>query len=264
MHEMEVGDLVVYPSKRDRRVYIGRVTGPYRYDPKTEPGYPNLRSVEWLKDFPRSHFTQGALYEVGSALSFFLVKTYAEEFRVALEGKSTPTPVAKDETLAAVAEDIEENTRDFVLKRLAQETKGHPFADFVAHLLGRMGYRTRVSPEGVDGGVDIVAHRDELGFEPPIIKVQVKSTEGSVGDPIVSALYGKVAAGEFGLLVTLGRFTPQATAFAKSKSNLRLIDGTDLVALVFQHYEGFDSLYKGLLPLRRVYVPELIEDEGDE
>ena len=64
-----------------------------------------------------------------------------------------------------------ETTRDFVLKRLAQELKGHPFAHFVAHLLNTMGYRTRVSPEGVDGGIDIVAHKDELGFEPPIIKV---------------------------------------------------------------------------------------------
>jgi restriction system protein len=264
LHEMQVGDLVVYPSKHARRVYVGRVAGPYRHEPKAEHGYPHRRPVEWLNDFPRSHFTQGALYEIGSAMSFFLIKTYADEFRAAIEGKSAPTPVAKDETVAAVTEDIEETTRDFVLKRLAQETKGHPFADFVAHLLGRMGYRTRVSPEGVDGGVDIVAHRDELGFEPPIIKVQVKSTEGSVGDPIVSALYGKVAPGEFGLLVTLGRFTPQATAFAKSKSNLRLIDGDALVELVFQHYEGFDSLYKGLLPLRRVYVPESIEDEGDD
>ena len=49
--------------------------------------------------------------------------------------------------------------------------------------------------------------KDELGFEPPIIKVQVKSSEGSIGDPIVSALYGKVGTGEFGLLVALGTFT---------------------------------------------------------
>lgn len=125
-----------------------------------------------------------------------------------------------------------------------------------------MGYRTRVSPEGPDGGIDIVAHKDELGFEPPIIKVQVKSSEGSIGDPAVSALYGKVSASEFGLLVTLGTFTTQAKNFAKS-SNLRLIDGDDLVQLVFQHYDQFDSRYKGLLPLRRVYVPEVLEESGE-
>ncbi len=91
----------------------------------------------------------------------------------------------------------------------------------------------------------------------------MKSTEGSIGDPIVSALYGKVATNEFGLLVTLGTFTPAARGFARSKSNLRLIDGDELVGLVLQHYDQFDSRYKGLLPMKRVYVPEPLE-EGEE
>lgn len=264
VHEMKLGDIVVYPSKRDRKVHLGRVESDYTYDPKTEPGYPHVGTVKWLREIPRTQFSQGALYEIGSAMSLFLVKNFADEFRVALEGKSAPMPpVAQDESVAAVAEDIEETTRDFVLKRLAQELKGHPFAELVSHLLNTMGYRTRVSPEGPDGGIDIVAHKDELGFEPPIVKVQVKSTEGSTGDPIVSALYGKVGAGEFGLLVTLGTFTAQARNFAKSKSNLRLIDGSELAALIFQHYEQFDSRYKGLLPLRRVYVPEVLEEAGE-
>ncbi len=260
VHEMKVGDLVIYPSKRDRQVHIGQVEGAYVYSPKLEPGYPHQRAVKWLKSFPRTNFSQGALYEIGAAMSLFVVKNFADEFRAAIEGKPAGLSVAQDESVAAVAEDIEETTRDFVLKRLAQEMKGHPFAELVAHLLNTMGYRTRISPEGPDGGIDIVAHKDELGFEPPIVKVQVKSGEGSIGDPIVSALYGKVAAGEFGLLVTLGTFTSQARSFAKSKSNLRLIDGSELVALIFQHYEQFDSRYKGLLPLRRVYVPEVLEE----
>ena len=265
VHEMKPGDIVVYPSKRDRQVHLGRIEGGYNYDPQTESGYPNRRAVKWLRAIPRTHFSQGALYEIGSALSLFLVRNYADEFRAAMEGNAPlPAPVAQDESVAAVAEEIEETTRDFVLKQLAQELKGHPFADFVAHLLNTMGYRTRVSPEGPDGGIDIVAHKDELGFEPPIIKVQVKSTEGSIGDPIVSALYGKVGNGEFGLLVTLGTFTTQATNFAKSKSNLRLVDGDELVRLVFQHYDQFDSRYKGLLPLRRVYVPEVIDADEEQ
>lgn len=262
VHEMKPGDLVVYPSKRDRQVHLGRVEGGYRYDPAMNPGYPQVRAVKWLRAVPRTHFSQGALYEIGSAMSLFQVKNYADEFRAVIEGKTLPAvPVAQDESVAAVAEDIEQTTRDFVLKRLAEELKGHPFADFVAHLLNTMGYRTRVSEEGPDGGIDIVAHKDELGFEPPIIKVQVKSSEGSIGDPAVSALYGKVANSEFGLLVTIGVFTGQARTFAKSKSNLRLIDGEELVDLIFQHYDQFDSRYKGLLPLRRVYVPEAIDTD---
>ena len=56
--------------------------------------------------------------------------------------------------------------------------KGHALAEFIAHLPGTMNYRGRVSPEGPDGRVDIIVYKDELGFEPLIIKVQVKSTEG--------------------------------------------------------------------------------------
>ena len=264
VHEMKVGDLVAYPSKRDRQVHLGRVAGDYQYNPNLEPGYPHLRPVNWAKHIARTNFSQGALYEIGSAMSLFLIKNYADEYRATLEGEAvSTTPVAQDETVSAVVEDIEETTRDFVLKRLAEELKGHPFAEFIAHLLSTMGYRTRVSPEGPDGGIDIVAHKDELGFEPPIIKVQVKSGEGSIGDPAVSALYGKVGGSEFGLLVTLGTFTAQARAFARSKSNLRLVDGEELVRLVFQHYDQFDARYKGLLPMRRVYVPEPI-DTNDE
>lgn len=256
--EVQMGDLVVYPSKIDRHIHVGKVASAHRYDPSLNPEYPNVRDVKWLGEYPRTRFSQGALYEIGSALTLFQVKNYADEFLAALAGEA-PTPADSDEeTAAIVAEEIEATTRDYVLKRLAREAKGYPLEHFVAHLLEAMGYKTRVTPVGTDAGIDIIAHKDDLGFEPPIIKVQVKSTEGSVGDPIVSALYGKVDSAEFGLLVTLGTFTPAAKSFARNKSNLRLIDGDELVDLIFEYYEHFDSKYKGLLPLKQVYVPEPI------
>jgi len=96
VHEMNIGDLVVYPSKRDRHVHIARVEGEYRYDPAVSREYPNQRSVKWLRDLPRTNFSQGALYEIGSAMSFFQVRNYAHEFRQALEGKITPSPVIQE------------------------------------------------------------------------------------------------------------------------------------------------------------------------
>jgi len=256
--EIQPGDLVVYPSKIDRQIHIGKVVSAHRYDPALDAAYPNVRDVKWLGEFPRTRFSQGALYEIGSALTLFQVKNYADEFLMALAGEAPTSPDTDEETAAIVVDEIEATTRDYVLKRLAREAKGYPLEHFVAHLLEAMGYKTRVTPVGTDAGIDIIAHKDDLGFEPPIIKVQVKSTEGGVGDPIVSALYGKVENGEFGLLVTLGTFTAQAKNFARNKSNLRLIDGDELVDLIFEYYERFDSKYKGLLPLKQVYVPEPI------
>ena len=264
VHEMKPGDYVVYPSKGDRHVHIGVIEGAYEYNPQLESGYPNQRAVRWLKAVPRTSFTQGALYEIGSALSLFLVKSYADEFIAAAEGTAAPPlpPGPEDETVGAVAEVIEQSTRDFVLKTLSKSLKGHPFADFVAHLLNTMDYRTRVSPPGPDGGIDIVAHRDELGLEPPIIKVQVKATGSNIGEPVVAALYGQTSQSEYGLIVTLGGFTNQAISFAKGKSNLRLIGGEELVDLVLEHYEEFDSRYKALLPLKRVYVPQPLNEDA--
>lgn len=259
VHEVKAGDLVVYPSKLTRQVNLATVTGAYQYRPDIDGAYPHQRSVQWLKAVPRTQFSQGALYEIGSAMSLFQVRNYAAEFRSAATGESKPSIVEQDETVAIVTAEIEEQTRDFVLKRLSQKLKGLPMEEFVAHLLERMGYRARLARTN-EPSIDIIAHKDALGLEPPIIKVQVKSSDGKIDDRDVSALYGKVSQGEFGLLVALGAFTPPARQFAASKSNLRLIDGEELVNLVFQHYEQFDARFKSILPLKKVYVPEIIAD----
>ena len=262
VHEMKVGDLVVFPNKSERKIYIGEVTGDYVHRPKPEPGYPNTRNVKWLKTVERTLFSQGALYEIGSALSFFQIKTYVDEFRGVLEGKAIAPPVSEDLTIPNVAADIEETTRDFVLKRLSQELKGLPLESFVKHLLECMGYQARLARKN-EPSVDVIAYKDHLGIEPPIIKVQVKSGDGTITDKDVSALFGKLSSGEYGLFFTLGTYSPQCRNFEQGKANLRLIDGDELVDLIFQHYEKFDSRYKSVLPLRRIYVPELIDDAGE-
>lgn len=263
VHEMQVGEYVAYPCKTDRKIHLGEISGVYEYNPKRDGRYPHQRSVTWRKVVPRTVFSQSALYEIGSAMTLFQIKNYADEFISRLTGEPAVVPEDDPDSIGRIAADIEDNTRDYILKRLATELKGHPFALFVGHLLETMGYHVRVSQPGPDGGIDVIAHRDELGFEPPIIKVQVKSTEGSVGDPVVSALYGKVDASEYGLLIALGTFTKQASDFARSKSNLRLIDGQELVQLVLEHYHTFDAKYKGLLPLKRVYIPQPLEEQAD-
>ena len=175
-HEMNIGALVVFPNKTDRSISVGKVTGDYAYQGSGNNGYPHQRSVKWLKRFERTQFSQGALYEIGSAMSFFQVKNYADEFHAALEGKSAPPNISEDE----------------------------------------------------------------------------------------SALYGKLSDGEYGLFVTLGKYSRQCRDFEQGKGNLRLIEGDELVDLIFQHYESFDTRYKSLLPLKRIYVPEVINDSDQD
>ena len=257
VHEMALNDVVVYPSKIDRMVNVGMVIGEYEFDPRPTGVFRHRRAVKWSKHVPRTTFSQGALYEIGSAMSLFQVKNYSDEFLAVLDGTDVGSSAdSDDETVALVAEEIQTITEDFVIKRLAAELKGHAFEHFVADLFRALGYQTRVTQASGDKGIDVIAHRDELGIEPPIIKIQAKSTTNTVGDPEVSQLFGKVADGEFGVLVTLGPFSKQARDFADSKANLRLVDGDEVVRLVLEHYDGLDPKYKGIIPLRLIYIPE--------
>ena len=100
---------------------------------------------------------------------------------------------------------------------MAQKLKGLPLEELVADLLVQMGYRYRMAPVN-EPSVDIIAHTDTLGLVAPIIKVQVKSGDGTVSDKDVSALAGKVGMGEYGLVVCLSTFSPAAANFASGKS----------------------------------------------
>lgn len=262
LHEVKEGDLVVYPSKVDRMVNLGRIAGPYRHDPKQNAAYPNMRKVQWLKHLPREDFSQQALYEIGSFITLFSVRNNTEEFLGALEGKKSVAPPDEGEgkqedaeVARAVALRAEETAQDFVIRQLKSAITPYEFEHFVAHLLKCMGYQTRVTAKSGDGGVDVIAHRDELGFEPPIIKVQCKQVTDPIGRPAVTQLLGNIEAGEHGLFVTLGSYSKDARELDRSKPNLRLIDGEQLVELVFRHYESFEPRYQALLPLKRIYVP---------
>ena len=84
IHEIEIGDYIVFPSKFNRMINIGVVEGEYTYV-NSVSHYVQRRKVKWLKHLPRTAFSQGALAEVGSALTLFMVKNYADEYLAALE-----------------------------------------------------------------------------------------------------------------------------------------------------------------------------------
>ena len=252
-HEVQIGDYIVFPSKSDRMVNIGEVTGDYIYD-ASQPEYVQTRTVKWLKNVPRTAFTQGALYEIGSAMSFFAVKNYADEFLAALEKgfKHTASSAGEDPTVGATAEDIIESTKDFVLKELSRNLKGYALEEFVANLLQAMGYRTTVSPQGGDSGIDITAYKDEL---PPRILVQVKSQDSDIKETTIQSLKGAMREGDYGLFVTLSNYTKNAQKYLDSTPIIRGINGTELVDLILKYYEDLDEKYQKMIPLKMVYIP---------
>lgn len=271
IHQIEAGDYVVYPSKHDRMVNIGKFTGEFVYEAgpaDDNDEYPNSRVVEWLGHFPRSDFNQSALYEIGSFLTLFSIKNHATEFlakidpnvSVSGDGDEDQESAPDDDSLSgAVVRQAEELAEDFVIKRIHERLSGHEFEHFVAHLLERMGYTVRVTQKSSDGGVDVIAHNDKLGFEPPIIKVQCKRTTNQINETQVRELLGTLVEGEYGLFVTLGAFAPKVRQSERNLSKLRLIDGEQLFELIVKHYADLSPRYRTLIPLRQIYVPDLAD-----
>lgn len=252
-HEVQIGDYVVYPSKSDRMINIGEVTSDYVYEPE-QSEYVQMRSVKWIKHIPRTAFSQGALYEIGSAMAFFAVKNYADEYIAALDKgfKNKSAAEDEDETIGATAEDIIESTKDFILKELSRNLKGYDLEEFVANLLQAMGYRTTVSAHGGDSGIDITAYKDEL---PPRILVQVKSQDSDIKETTIQSLKGAMREGDYGLFVTLSNYTKNAQRYLESTPIIRGINGAELVDLVLKYYDLLDDRYKKILPLKMVYIP---------
>jgi restriction system protein len=273
VHEAQDGDIVVYREKGGGPINIGRLAGPYEY--AREAPYRQRRPMEWQQiGLAPSAFPTGARFELGAFLTWFRLKRFAGIWIAALEGApaatgAQPTAVVGEEVLeeasALDAAAIDQATRDYVTRQLSIYFKGHGFAQLVGHLLNLMGYTTTVSPPGKDYGVDILAHRGVLGLEPPLIKVQVKSSEGSIGAPLVRELLGGLApAGEVGLFVALGHYTPDALTLARERANLTLIDGTRFIDLLLAHYHRLDEAYRERFPLKRVWARDLSSTSGSE
>lgn len=246
-HEMKTGDIVVYPSKHDRMVNIGRISGHYTYVSDDPDEYPNHRAVEWIAHFPRSEFSQVALNEIGAFITLFRIRENADEFlnKVGLAAVvAAPTVPAIDDDAStdddtatvAVSQQAALTTADFIIRQIIAKLNGYEFEEFVAHLLECMGYTARVTQRSGDGGVDVIAHRDKLGFEPPILKVQCKRKTDQVPRPEVDQLLGTLGDGEYGLFITLGSYSRQSLDLERLRPKLRLINGEQFVEMLFENY----------------------------
>lgn len=187
-------------------------------------------------------------------MTLFTIKNYANEYLGSLDKKFSPKMVedTEDETVGVTAEDIMNNTRDYMLKEISRQFKGYDLENFVASLLNAMGYRTTVSPHGGDSGIDIIAYKDEL---PPRITVQVKSQDGDIKETTIQSLKGAMMPGDYGLFVSLSDYTKSAKKFLKANPIIRGINGIELVNLVLKYYEGLDEIYQRAIPLKKVYIP---------
>ncbi len=103
VHEMQPGDTILYPTRYDSKIHIGRVAGEYRYDPDADAGFPHQRPVQWIRAVPRSVFSKTARNEIGGLQTLSSVNRTVAEFVAARDGlPPPPTAPPLDEAADAV------------------------------------------------------------------------------------------------------------------------------------------------------------------
>lgn len=256
-------DLVALPLKTRSTIAIGRVTGGYSYRTDLTGSGLHTRPVDWVGEFPRSAFDQDLRYSLGAFMTVCRIQRNEAEERIKamLAGKKPPAPASDAIADAAIAEDasldLEQYARDQIRDFIAKRFKGHGLSHLVAAILTAQGYQTQVSPEGPDGGVDIIAGKGLLGFDHPRLAIQVKSGDAPIDVKVLRELQGvmKNFGSEQGLIVAWGGYRQSvAREAARLFFEIRLWDSDDLVRMLQAHYDDLSDAMQAELPLKRIWT----------
>ena len=267
-------DLVILPLKTRSAIAIGRVTGPYQYR-QDIPNVRHTRPVQWLrKDIPRSEFDQDLLYSFGAFMTVCQIQRNQAEVRIRamLNERSTshtPSTIANGATSDREATtdtralvNLEESAGDQIRTYIGQKFRGHNLARLVTALLKAQGYQTQTAPPGADGGVDIIAGRGPMGFDPPRLCVQVKSSDNPIDVGTLRELQGSMRnfGAEQGLLVSWGGFRQSVVNEARLHFfEIRLWDAASLVEVLLTQYDHLPPDLQAELPLKRIWTLVLEE-----
>lgn len=274
--EINIGDLVIVPLKTQPVIYIGEVTSNYQFAPEGPNPYYHWRSVNWIGEaIPRSNFSQDILYTLGAFLTICRVQRNNAEARItamranewkpeSISAVATTQTVATGTTESITATNLEELAHDQIARVIEAKFRGHGLTRLVEAILVAQGYTTYRSPEGADGGADILAGTGPLGFGSPRLCVEVKSEDGTIGREAVDKLIGairKFNATE-GLFVAWNGYKNNVQKeLAASFFTVRLWTQKELLEQLFAHYEKLDEDLKAELPLKRIWTITAQEED---
>jgi len=272
--DIQQGDLVVLPLKTQPVIYIGEVTGDYHFEPNGPNPYFHWRQVKWIgEEVPRANFGQDILYTFGAFLTICRVQRNNAEARIAAmraNGWNPETISAATQDVSSISDtsaddvDLEELAHDQIAQLISARFKGHGLTRLVEAILRAQGYTTYCSPEGADGGTDILAGLGPLGFGEPRLCVEVKSESSPIDRPTVDKLLGAITkfGAQEGLFVSWSGFKSNVQKeLAASFFRVRLWSQKELLEQLFAHYADLDEDLKAELPLKRIWTVAAQDEE---
>lgn len=276
-HEIQKSDLVILPLKTQRAIQIGEIAGDYHFEPAGPSPFFHWRPIKWIGEaIPRANFGKDLLHSFGAYMTICRVQRNNAEARIAAMRANG----WRSETLAAVTKkpsvsngcavepteetNLEDAAGDQIAQLISARFKGHDLTRLVEGILKAQGYITYRSPEGADGGVDILAGAGPLGFGEPRLCVEVKSEQTPIDRPTVDKLLGAVTkyGAQEGLFVAWGGFKANVQKeLASSFFRVRLWAQKEFLEALFYYYEKLDEDLKAELPLKRIWIVAAQDDE---
>jgi restriction system protein len=264
-HAIQKGDLVILPLKTQPAIQIGEVTSDYCFDKKAGKPFYHWRTVKWIGEaIPRANFGQDLLYSFGAFLSICRIQRNDAENRINNMRKNGWKPeslpgigIAEETGDSDEYTNLEDLARDQIAQLISSRFKGHNLTRLVDAILRAQGYTTYLSPEGPDGGADILAGAGTLGFGAPRLCVEVKSGETPVDRSTVDKLLGAVTkfGAQEGLFVSWSGFKSNVhKEMATSFFRVRLWSQKELLEALLANYDRLDEDIKAELPLKRIWT----------
>jgi restriction system protein len=263
---IQIGDLVALPLKNSASIAFGRITSDYKFVKDAHRYVSHQRSVEWIKELPRSLIDQDLLYSFGAFSTVFEVKRNDAEARISalISATKIPSVSTRSVDIEDTSEDeidevfdIEQFGRDQIRKIIEQKFAGHGLAQLVGEILKAEGYTILVSPVGPDSGVDVLAGSGKTGFDNPKIAVQVKSGNQTVDAPTLRDLQGTMSnfGATNGLVVSWGGFTNQALKDARKVFlQVHTWNSDDVIDHITAIYDSLPPEIHSILRLKKIWT----------
>lgn len=258
---ISINDNVVSYDPGKREYLVGKIAGGYQFLKDIVGDYSHTRKVNWIGRVSRDDISTSAKNSLGSIMTLFAINEDVwDEISSILSGvevsSEEPESENDEHSLEEIRKEIKEKAHEFIKDKIL-ELSPEDMEALAAAILRGMGYRTRISPQGPDRGVDVMASPDGLGLEEPRIKVEVKHRKNTaMGSNDIRSFIGGLREGDKAIYISTGGFSKEAKYEAdRSNIPLTLLELNDLAELVVDYYENFDLEGRALIPLVRVYWP---------
>jgi restriction system protein len=222
---------------------------------------------------PRTAFGQDVLYSLGAFLTVCEIKRHDAVRRLENLARteqdpgwsnrvSAPTSTSRDEEETPSDEatssiDVQRYAADQISARIAERFTGHGLARLIEAIFVARGMVTWRSPEGPDGGIDVLVGSGPLGMDSPRICVQVKSSSSAVSVGVVRELQGVLGRlnADQGLLVAWGGLNQAAEREIRQQFfQVRVWAADDVLRELTAVYDKLPGEIQAELPLKRIWT----------